>query len=125
MLYLKMTNRACEYEPLASWGTSTRYLEIGDDRYATRHVDAYRNGHFLRYDRSHWVDEFGILADMRYDERKWTKWWGQAARIAAADFESAWQAAEISSVRHLQLRTAMMMTMGAEPIWLVLRRRSQ
>jgi hypothetical protein len=91
---------------------------LGDDLYVTRHVDAYRNGHFLRYDRSHWIDEFGMLADMRYDEKKWTTWWGAAIRIAAEDFDSAWRAAESSSVRHLQLSTALMAQSGAEPIWL-------
>ena len=55
-----------ESEPLRSWGTFTRYLEIGDDRYAVRHVDVFANGYAVRYDRTHWVDELGMQAGSRY-----------------------------------------------------------
>jgi hypothetical protein len=47
MLYLK----ARIAPPWPEWGDTTRYLEIGDDLYATRHLDLYDNGNALRYDR--------------------------------------------------------------------------
>ena len=64
-------------EPVHSWGRFTRYLEIGDDSYATRQVDQFDNGFYLRYERNHWCDGYGMLADMRYVPKKWEKFWGK------------------------------------------------
>ena len=72
--------------PGAAWGKFTRYLEIGLDRYATRQVDWFENGYALRYDRDHYVDEFGTLADLRYSGN-WTRWWpdSQSTREVVPD----------------------------------------
>jgi hypothetical protein len=105
-------------EPLRSWGRFTRHLEIGDDSYALRHVDLYENGHLLRYDRTHWVDKFGTLSAMAYDERKWEEWWGPASPIEPAEFKAIWHAADTSPLWQMQLRGALMSRLGPLPIWL-------
>jgi hypothetical protein len=118
MLHLVCVNQTSDDPRLASWGRFTRYLEIGDDRYAKRHVDSYVNGNFLSYDRSHWADDYGMLADMRYDKKKWTRWWGPQSEISAEDFELVWQDAMSSPVRVMQSSTAKMLAWGVESIWI-------
>lgn len=119
VLYLKAPNRGpLECRPQHAWGTFTRYMEIGDDEYGLRHVDRYANGYCLRYDRTHWVDGFGLLIDMRYDVHEWARWWQAGITIDPAEFEAAWHAAESSPTRRKQLRTARMHGCGAVPIWL-------
>lgn len=44
---------AAGLEPLRGWGRVTRYLEIGDDLFAVRHIDVFENGYALLYDRVH------------------------------------------------------------------------
>ena len=112
--------RTCD--PVRSWGLFIRYLEIGDDLYAVRHVDVFANGHALRYDRVHWVDDYGMLADMRYSS-KWKKWW-PSLLVEPAEFEEVWCAAETSPVRPLQIATARMSEMGESPVWLAMKRDS-
>jgi hypothetical protein len=122
MLYLKATEQGPrELEPLRSWGTFTRYVEIGDDRYAVRQVDVYANGYALRYDRTHWVDDLGVLTDSFYRPKKnWERWWGPSLEMAVEEFEQVWTGAEMSSVRQVQISTARMGVGGCptEPIWL-------
>ncbi|HEY2154283.1 MAG TPA: hypothetical protein VGH33_01545 [Isosphaeraceae bacterium] len=112
------------FEPLKSWGQFTRYLEIGDDAFATRHIDVFANGCALRYDRVHWVDGFGTLAEMRYDAKKWAKWWGPSVAIPAEEFEAVWRAAQSSPTWEEQARTARMSKDGVSPIWLARRDRA-
>ncbi len=108
-------------EPRCSWGTFTRHLEIGDDRYVLRHVDLFENGYAVRYDRVHWVDDLGMLADMPYCPRAWEKWWGPAISLRAVEFEWVWTTVESSPARPLQLATAKMGRWGVVPPWLVRR----
>lgn len=118
ILYLKAPDQTHGLEPPASWGAFTRYVEIGDDLYAVRHVDVFANGYALSYDRVHWVDELGMLGDMRYDEKKWTKWWGAALEITPEEFEAVWRSAEESPARPIQLRGEKTSEMGVTPVWL-------
>jgi hypothetical protein len=118
MIYLRSPGRERDFDPRSAWGDFIRNMEIGDDLYATRHVDVYANGYALRYDRVHWVDEFGMLADARYDERKWNKWWGPFVKISRQEFEDVWQAVERSPTLSLQLAGEKMSVLGAVPIWL-------
>ena len=104
--------------PMKSWGRFTRYMQIGEDRYALRHVDVYANGYALRYDRVHWVDGFGILAEMRYDAEKWAEWWGPSITIGPSEFEAVWRAAESSPTWEQQVRSARMSKDGPTPVWL-------
>lgn len=103
--------------PGAEWGTFTRYLEVGPDRYATRQVDMFANGHALRYDRDHYIDEFGTLADLRYSS-KWTRWWPNSRAIDAAEFERVWVAAGSSVAATLQAQSTMRASWPGLPPWL-------
>jgi hypothetical protein len=122
VIYQKAPNQGpCLDEPRRSWGKFTRYTEIGDDLYAHRHVDVYANGYSLRYDRTHWVDGFGILADMRYNAKKWENCWGPVIAIDPSEFDAVWQAAEASPTWTKQLSSAKMVELGTVPVWLTRR----
>ena len=119
MLYLKTSeNEPRIFEPLLSWGPFVCFLEIGDDLFPTRTIDLFENGYALRYDRAHWVDRLGSLGNMRYDRKKWEKWWGPSFEIEAAEFEEQWHLSESSPALSLQRSTALMADAGPVPIWL-------
>ena len=85
-----------------SWGTFVRYLELGEDSFALRQVDEYENGFLTRYDRDHWQDQFGSLADFRWGE-SWIAHWGEPSLVSKDSFEEKWAAAELSkpfAIRH-------------------------
>jgi hypothetical protein len=107
--------------PGAEWGQFTRYLEIAADRYATRQVDCFENGYALRYDRTHYMDEFGTLADMRYSA-KWQRWWPNTEAISEEEFERIWVAATESAGHELQ-RSDANANPWPEPPWLTRKRR--
>ena len=87
MRYLKSPPQAAyELKESFEWGGFVRYIEIGDDCFALRQIDEYENGYLARYDRYHWEDQFGTLADFRYGEN-WRKHWGEPNIIDAAVFE--------------------------------------
>jgi hypothetical protein len=108
----------CLLEPMRSWGRFIRYLETAEDLYAARQVDLFENGYTLRYDRSHWVDDCGMLSSARYCKMQWERWWGPAIDIAPAEFEEVWRAAELSAVRQMQLTSEGMSRRGVVPPWL-------
>jgi hypothetical protein len=107
-------------EPPKSWGKLTRYVEIGEDLCALRHVDVFENGNMLRYDRSHWVDDFGMLCDALIDRNRKER--RRSVEIEPAEFEHVWQIARQSPTRRDQVATACMSRMGAVPIWLTIKR---
>jgi hypothetical protein len=72
-----------------SWGTFVRYIELADDAFVLRQVDEFANGYLTRYDRIHWDDQFGSLADFRFDEL-WISHWGQPVLITLSEFERKW-----------------------------------
>lgn len=120
MLYLKASGRGpLDSKPQHSWGTFTRYMEIGDDEFGLRHVDSYANGYILRYDRTHWIDRFGLLIDKRYDAAEWEKWWKAGITIEVAEFEQVWRAAESSPTWRKQQKHSWMHGCGKYPSWLV------
>jgi hypothetical protein len=80
-----------------SWGTFVRYIEFGDDGFALRQVDEYENGNLCRYDRSHWDDQFGTLANFRFGPL-WIQHWGTPLVITAQEFEDKWAKAGVSPV---------------------------
>jgi hypothetical protein len=118
MIYTKAPNQNHKIDPIKAWGEFTRYIEIGDDSYPVRHVDVFANGYSLRYDRSHWVDELGVLAQMRYDRKKWEEWWEPSEGVSPQEFEAVWRAAESSPVRLMQLDGELMSRYGDVPAWL-------
>jgi hypothetical protein len=108
-------------EPAATWGRFTRYLEIGEDLWTVRHIDVFENGNLLSYDRIHWVDDFGMLADARIKRSEKQGPWGHSEEIEAVEFERAWSAARASPMWPQQVAAAKMARRGAVPIWLTIR----
>jgi hypothetical protein len=103
---------------VTEWGRFTRYIEVGADRYALRHIDVFEDGKFLRYDRQHWIDAFGMLADARFGpfpsrSRRW-----RVLTIEATEFEAEWKAASHSPQWPLQVASAKMAKWGLVPVWL-------
>lgn len=70
------------------WGTSTWYLEVGDDGYPSRQVEVYADGTVLKYDGSHPSDRYGGLGDQPLDVG------GEFLpfEIDASEFARAWAA---------------------------------
>ncbi len=104
--------------PAASCGRFTRYMEIGEDLRAVRQVDVFESGNLLCYDRIHWVDDFGMLADARINRNRKRGPWGQSEEVEGAEFERVWNAARASPMWPQQVAKAQMARMGAVPIWL-------
>jgi hypothetical protein len=119
--YEKSPNQEPYIGKLESWGRFTRCLEVGEDLSALRQVDVFRNGNTLCYDRGHWVDDFGMLADGRINRNRKHGHWGRSSEIPASGFEEVWAAARSSSIWRDQLATAAMSRLGAAPPWIALR----
>jgi hypothetical protein len=121
MYHEKASGQGPKAGQMESWGRFTRYLEIGEDLRAVRQVDVFKNGSMLRYDRSHWVDDFGVLADARLNRNRKQGPWGWSREIQAAEFERVWSRAGNSPSCEKQVATAQMARMGAIPIWLTIK----
>jgi hypothetical protein len=67
------------------WGTSTYFLEVGDDLCALRQIEVYENGNVLFYDTSHLADDHGMLCDQPLGENDL-----QEFGITKAEFEQVW-----------------------------------
>ncbi len=76
-----------------AWGRFVRYIEFADDFFPLRQVDVYANGNAVAYDRCHWDDRFGTLADFRYGH-KWLGHWGEPMAVSEQEFEAVWGRAE-------------------------------
>ena len=74
-----------------------RYIELGDDGYAMRQVDEFENGYLTRYDRNHWYDQYGSLADFHFGPA-WVEHWGSPSVISSREFEDKWARASKSPV---------------------------
>ena len=70
------------------WGPFTVYLEI-DDQFTVRQVYVYDAGQILRYDRSHWCDDFGAMWMQRFSRKQKAARGGES--ISAEEFETQWQ----------------------------------
>ena len=110
-------NEVLDGLPASGWGKFTRYLEIATDRYVSRQVDWFENGYALRYDREHYVDQFGMLADLRYSE-DWHQWWPNSVPIDQAEFEGIWSSAEHTPALPLQLQSKEAASWPTVPPWL-------
>lgn len=114
VLYLRTPGHRIPADSLtADWGAFIRYLEVGDDQHVIRQVDQYDNGTLLRYDRSHWCDDFGMLLCGRFSRKQ------KAARlgavITAAEFERVWRKALGSPFREEQVRHSRQAVWGQSP----------
>src|SRR5262245_58179180 len=81
-----------ELKDAFGWGRFVRYIEFGEDAFAVRQVDVYENGWSTCYDRQHWEDQFGSLADFRFG-LTWVKHWGEPDLITREEFEARWKEA--------------------------------
>ncbi|MBD2498998.1 hypothetical protein [Nostoc sp. FACHB-280] len=68
-----------------AWGTSTYFLEIGNDLYPIRQIEVYENGNVLFYDSSHFADNYGMLCDKPIQEEDIREF-----GITKAEFEQVW-----------------------------------
>jgi hypothetical protein len=89
------------YKDSEQWGTFVRYVELGDDGFAIRQVDEFENGNLSRYDRAHWDDQFGTLANFRFGEA-WIQHWGTPHVITRQEFEEKWARAVASPLTHMK-----------------------
>ena len=92
MRFLKFSrrNESVNRFSTGGWGDFTAYLEI-DDQLVTRQVNVYAAGPILRYDRSHWCDDFGVMWTRRFSRKQ--KAANGAEVISAVDFEAQWESA--------------------------------
>ncbi len=95
-MYIKSLEQAAySLKDSYEWGKFVIYIEFGDDNFATRSVQVYKNGYITRYDREHWEDQFGSLPDFRFG-KTWIEHWGNPNEISQNQFEQKWQSAEFS-----------------------------
>ncbi len=112
MIHEKATDQQYpDWDSKSAWGSFTRFLEYGDDGFPVRHVDMFANGNALRYDRTHWIDKFGVLADAH------RRVWGPAEPITELEFAEAWEFAGESVAHAEQVRSNQSARSGAPP-WL-------
>ncbi len=69
------------------WGTSTWYLEVGDDLFISRQIEVYADGTVLKYDEFHPADAYGGLGDqpIHVEADGFLPF-----EIGRAEFEQAW-----------------------------------
>lgn len=79
--------------PVDRWGACTIHIEINEDLFPNRCVYEFQNGKHLRYDRSHWLDNYGSLGSLAYCHFRWTESWGNTTEITANEFADIWQRA--------------------------------
>jgi hypothetical protein len=117
MMLLKAPGRYLMQGSAASgWGDFTHYLEVADDQFTVREVDVFENGNILRYDRSHWCDDYGMLLGLRFSRKpKWAVFFPGAEVISAADFEKVWRKARRSPLWELQVNSSRVAEWGALP----------
>lgn len=76
------------------WGEFVSYIEVADDHFAARQVNLFSVCKVLRYDRSHWCDDYGMLVALKFSQKpKWRKFFKDAVEITNVDFEKIWRTA--------------------------------
>lgn len=120
MLYFKAPGFCIRENFIAAkWGDFVRYLEVADDQFAVRQIEVFHSGNVLRYDRTHWCDDFGQLLGVRFSRKpKWTKFFPSAEFIEPAEFERTWRVAMKSALWSQQLSCSRADEWGASPHWL-------
>jgi hypothetical protein len=120
MRYFKERGSCLRHDSLAAnWGECVRYVEIGDDRYATRQVEVYDGERVLRYDRSHWCDRFGQLFGCLFSHKqKAIDGRRGAFVIDDKEFERAWRVALRSPIWEQQVGESLADERGVVPHWL-------
>jgi hypothetical protein len=118
-LWFKERGRCLHSDSLAvDWGECVRYVEIADDRYASRQVEDYGDGRVLKYDRTHWCDRFGQLVGCVFSNKQKAIAGRLGAEvIEAKEFESAWRGALRSPMWEQQVEQSLVSEWGP-PVWL-------
>ncbi len=96
------------------WGTSTWYLEVGDDRYVTRQIEVYENGTVLKYDEHLVFDDHGQLSDKPIDEEEFSGF-----AITEDHFERVWSSTKTSNRRRWLAKSSFL---SGSPPKIVIRR---
>ena len=109
MFYSKALNQGpAILPPSAEWGRFNCHLEVGVDLHVVRQVKQFENGNFLSYDRTHWVDDFGMIGHARINRNYVHGPWGLCEEVTVSEFEQIWNEARASSQWQQQLATARM-----------------
>lgn len=118
--YFKEHGRPLHHDSLATgWGECVRYVEIADDHYAARQVEDYTHGRVLRYDRTHWCDQFGQLFGCLFsNKQKAINNRPTAVVIEQTEFEQAWISALASPLWTQQIEHSLLDDRGTVPFWL-------
>ena len=86
-------------EAACDFGCYCDIVEVLDDQYANRHVVLFDDGRMLRYDRIHWIDEFGRLMGSKFSKKpKWVKNRNSPELLSALEFDAYWHRALKSSL---------------------------
>ena len=120
---VKVTNeRHGPYSPLYEWGNFTSFVEAADDLRSNRSVSLFDDGRMLRYDRTHWCDEFGMLGDARLNRNMRISLSGEISEISRAEFDAQWERAGAGALWQHQLSTSRSKELGDTPVWLCMPR---
>ena len=96
------------------WGEFERYVEVADDQFATRQVEVFENGSVLRYDRTHWCDDYGMLSGLKFSRKpKWSVFFPGAEEITGDEFEKVWRTAQRSDLWKKQVGSSRIEQWGA------------
>lgn len=118
MLYFKAPGRCIHPDfTTVDWGEFVRYIQVADDQYATRQVEVFEDGSILRYERSHWCDDFGMLLGLKFSRKpKWAVFFPGAELIVGTEFENAWKLSQRSKLWKQQVDRSRVIAWGAFPV---------
>src|SRR3954468_14620059 len=98
MIYFKCSGRTISGLGFQSqsWGPFIRYIEVAEDQLANRQVEVFKNGSILRYDRTHWCDDFAMLTRLKFSRKpKWRVFFPNSETITKTEFEKVWKNAQL------------------------------
>ncbi len=115
MHYFKAPGRCIRQDFVTTeWGEFVRYVEVADDHFATRQVEVFDNGSVLRYDRTHWCDDYGMLLALKFSHKpKWSVHFPGAEQIGGTEFEKVWRTAQRSKIWKRQVGRSRVEQWGA------------
>ncbi len=95
MIYFRQAGLGFQkWQAARDFGCYCDIVEVLDDQHANRHVVLFDDGQMLRYDRIHWIDEFGRLMGSKFSKQpKWMNNRISLELISALEFDGYWQRA--------------------------------
>lgn len=119
---VKITNeRHSPASKLYDWGPFTSFVDVADDLRSNRNINLFADGRALRYDRTHWCDDFGMLGDARLKRYLTTPWplpGQELHEIPQSEFDALWEQTAAGELWQHQLGTSRSAQMGDTPLWL-------